>query len=187
MQTRKNFWQRTLIAGCLALLLPLSLQAASQLGEQSGSQGCGMAPPPAQGMGHGEAGRALHEPMLPQPSFLHGVELTEAQRDKLFAISYEQMPEVRKKSRTIREAQDKLQTLAQSGQYDEASARALAETAAKEMKELALLRARADQMAYTLLTPAQRKQVEEMKRHPQERAEPGMPGPRAGGHAGEPR
>lgn len=186
MRTCKTFWQKTLIAACLAAMLPLSLQAAALSCEQSGPQGGGMSPPPALGIEHGEGPGAMHEPMLPQPSFLRGVELTEAQRDKLFMIVHEQMPEVRKKNRAIRVAQDKLQALAQSSQYDEASARALAETAAKEMKELALLRARADQTVYALLTPAQRKQVDEMKRHPQDFADSGMPGRRLGA-PGEPR
>ncbi|MBS1157353.1 MAG: motif family protein [Proteobacteria bacterium] len=180
MRTCKTFWQKTLIAACLAAMLPLSLQAAPQPGEQSGHQGGGMSPPPILGVVHGEGPRAMHEPMLPQPPFLRGVELTEAQRDRLFMIVHEQMPEVRKKSRAIRVAQDKLQALAQSSQYDEANARALAETAAKEMKELALLRARADQTIYAMLTPAQRKQVDEMKRHPESMAEPAMQGRRAG-------
>lgn len=155
MQTHTFFRRNTLIAGCLAAILSLAVQAAPL--------GGGVPQPPAFAMGHGETGPVMEELVPPQPIFLRGLELSEAQRDEVFTILHDQMPEVRKKSRAIRVAQDKLQALASSTQYDNTRARALAETAAKEMMELSLLRARSDQMIYTLLNPAQRKQVDDMK------------------------
>ena len=155
VQTHTFFRRNTLIAGCLAAILSLAAQAAPL--------GGGVPQPPAFAMGHGETGPVMEELVPPQPIFLRGLELSEAQRDEVFTILHDQMPEVRKKSRAIRVAQDKLQALASSTQYDNTRARALAETAAKEMMELSLLRARSDQMIYTLLNPAQRKQVDDMK------------------------
>lgn len=180
MDKSKFFRSNTLIAACLVATLSFAVQAAPSQGEMPNTAGCAM-PPPSFAIGHRGVDQEMDHPM--QLFFLHDVELTEAQRDKIFMIQHDQEPAVRIKSRTIRVAQDKLQALTWSAQYTDAKARVLVETASAEMKELALLRAHADQMIYALLTPDQREQVNQMlsdqggaSAGEMQRQHPGMPG-----------
>lgn len=99
----------------------------------------------------------------PMPGFLRGLALNEVQRDEIFTIMHDKVPMIRQKMKSLHASQEALRTLAFSGRFDEARARTLAESAAKDMAELAMLNARADQMIYTLLTSEQRKQLEDMK------------------------
>lgn len=99
----------------------------------------------------------------PVPPFLHGIDLTEAQRDKIFEIMHAQAPTVRQKAKEARTAREALRDLAMSPQYDEGRARALAAEGAKADADLALLRVRSDHEIFALLTPEQRQTVQEMK------------------------
>lgn len=74
MQTPTFFRRNTLIAGCLAAILSFAVQAAPL--------GGGAPQSPAFAMGHGEAGPGMEELLPPQPVFLRGLELSEAQRDE---------------------------------------------------------------------------------------------------------
>lgn len=99
----------------------------------------------------------------PMPPFVHGLNLSENQRDGIFKIMYEQMPLVREKLKQARKSEEALRSLTMSNQYDEAKAKSLAQAAADDMATLSLLRAQSEHQIYALLTPEQRKQVEEMK------------------------
>jgi Spy/CpxP family protein refolding chaperone len=95
------------------------------------------------------------------PPFLHGLELTEAQQDKIFAIMYGQAPYLRDQGKALHKAHEALRTLAQSAQYDDARAAALAQAAAQAMSNLELARVRTDQKVLAVLTAEQRRQVEQ--------------------------
>lgn len=105
------------------------------------------------------------------PPFLHGIALSEAQQDKVFAASHAQAPLLREQQKIAFKAHEQLRQLAASSTYDDARAGALANTAAQAMAQASLLQARLEQQLLALLTPEQRQQVE------QRRAE----------HAGQPR
>ncbi|CAJ0700714.1 hypothetical protein LMG18102_03286 [Ralstonia mannitolilytica] len=93
--------------------------------------------------------------------FLRGLKLTEAQRDKVFAIEYAQMPEAREQRKAIAQAHRELHQMVVSGQYDEARARALTETLGRAVAREAQLRAQASAKIMQVLTPEQRKQIGE--------------------------
>jgi protein CpxP len=114
------------------------------------------APPPGHMMHEGGPGG--HGPA---PRFLRGVALDEAQQDKVFAIVHAQQPQLREQSKAARHAHEALRAMATSGQFDEAKASALAQTAAKAMAAMALQQARTDAQVYALLTPEQRRQASE--------------------------
>jgi Spy/CpxP family protein refolding chaperone len=97
----------------------------------------------------------------PAPMFLHGVVLDETQQDKVFAIVHAQEPQQREQAKASRQAHEALRALATSGQFDDARASALAQTAAKAMAAMALQQARTDAAIYALLTPEQRSQASE--------------------------
>ncbi|MGC5832142.1 Spy/CpxP family protein refolding chaperone [Ralstonia pseudosolanacearum] len=91
--------------------------------------------------------------------FLHGLKLTEAQRDKVFAIEYAQMPELREQRKAIEHARRDLREMVVSGQYDEARSRALTDALGRAVARETQLRAQADAKILQLLTPEQRKQI----------------------------
>jgi protein CpxP len=122
--------------------------------------------PPGHGGGapwpqHGFAGP--EEAMLPM---LRGLALTEAQRDKVFAILHAQAPLLREKFRVARGAQEELLALTTSMQYDKARARSLADAGARALAEVSVLRADAEHEIYLALTDVQREQLELTQRFP---------------------
>ncbi|MDB5754034.1 MAG: hypothetical protein JWR56_462 [Massilia sp.] len=97
----------------------------------------------------------------PGPRFLHGVQLDEAQQDKVFAILHAQEPMLREQAKAERQAHQALRALAASGQFDEAKASALAQAAGRAIAASALQRARSEAQIQALLTPEQRRQAAE--------------------------
>ena len=138
------------------LFLLLSAGLAAPLTAKA-QQGPGFAPGPGAGpgMGHhgpGHAGDGV-------PPFLRGIELTEAQQDKVFAATYAQEPLLHEQKKIAFKAHAQLRALAASAQYDDAQASALANTAAQATARISLEQARLEQQLLALLTPEQRAQL----------------------------
>lgn len=157
-----------LLAACgIAVALPLAVQAAGPLGD---GPGCGGrmsmergGPGGGMGMFGGDHG----------PAYLRGLNLTEEQQDKVFALMHAQAPAMRAKFKELREARGNLEALAQAPTYDEARVRALTDKSAATLAEIARMHARTENQIYQLLTPEQRKQLAEHKAQRDERG-PGM-------------
>jgi protein CpxP len=129
------------------ILLAASLATASLAqAEQS--------PPPPQFGDHGpehEDGPGRGSGMRP-----HGVKLTEAQQDKLFALRHAAEPAQREREKAMRRAHDGLRDLGESGKFDEAKAAALAQALGQAIAAEELDRAREQARFLALLTPEQR-------------------------------
>lgn len=97
------------------------------------------------------------------PPHLRGLNLTEAQRDKIFEIMHAQAPAMRDKAKALRKAEDELRALTAAADYSDAKAKSLADAGAKAMSEMTLARAKAERQVFEVLTPEQRKQLAEMK------------------------
>ena len=110
---------------------------------------------------------------------LRGLNLTEEQRDKIFNIRHAQEPAVRTKFKELREARSNLEALTHAPTYDEAKVRALTDKSAAVMAELGRMHARTEYQIYQILTPEQRKQLEERKDQRDEMG-PGMMRPGSG-------
>lgn len=127
--------------------------------EGHGSQ-AGMGPehghPPMGDMGAG-----------PRPPFLHGVDLTEAQQDKVFAILHAQAPYLREQGKAAAKAHEALRAMARAEQYDDAKAAALAKEAATAMANIALQHVRTEQKLLAVLSPEQRKKLADRPAPPQ--------------------
>ena len=95
------------------------------------------------------------------PPFLRGIELSEAQQDKVFAATYAQAPLLREQEKIAFKAHAQLRALAGSGAYDDAQAGALANTAAQAMATISLQQARLEQQLLAVLTPEQRQQAQQ--------------------------
>lgn len=97
------------------------------------------------------------------PPFLRGLELTEAQRDKIFELQHAVAPRERELLKTVRSSRDALHQLAHGDGFDAKEARRLAEQHAKAVGELALLHAETGAKLRAVLTPEQRKQADEQR------------------------
>mgnify|MGYP003476963651 FL=1 len=144
--------KRFIVAAGVALAVPLT--AVAFQGHPVGHHGCGGF------AGHGGPGMMGGEMM---PPHLRGLNLTEAQRDKIFEIMHAQAPAMRDKAKALRKAEDDLRALTAAADYSDAKARSLADAGAKAMSEMTLARAKAERQVFEVLTPEQRKQLAEMK------------------------
>lgn len=119
----------------------------------------------ANGAGHrgSHGGQMTHGPMAAMP--LHGLDLSDAQRDKVFAIMHEQAPKLHEQMGRMHKAQQALRELGQAGKFDEAKASALSQEIGNASAAMALLRARADVQVAAVLTPEQRKKLADKPAH----------------------
>ncbi|MGZ8271823.1 MAG: Spy/CpxP family protein refolding chaperone [Methylophilus sp.] len=97
--------------------------------------------------------------MVPLPPYLHNLDLTDAQKDKVFAITYALIPKLRDTEKQKHETMKALKKLTNSVLYDEAKAQSLAIKLASLDKELILLRVGTDAKIYALLTADQKQKV----------------------------
>ena len=138
----------------------------------SGPDACGPAMGPAHdGMRNGPPG-GEHAPFGPPmgmdgaPPFLHGLDLNEAQQDKVFAILYAEMPYLRDQAKAAGKAREALHALASATTpYDDAKAAALTQAEAQAMANITLQHLRSEQKILAVLTPEQRKQLADEQPH----------------------
>lgn len=102
------------------------------------------------------------------PPFLAGLHLTDEQQDKVFAIVYAAEPAIHEQTKALRKAHEALHELNQADQFDESKVKSLAEAAAKAESQLTVLRMRTEHQIVALLTPDQKKQLEEHRQKPHE-------------------
>lgn len=110
------------------------------------------------GMDHGGMGHFDH-----MPPFLRGLDLTEEQRDKIFDITYAQIPEMRKLHKELRSLHQQQKALPMSADYDAGKMKKLVDTETKLRAEQMLKMAETHNKIYQLLTDEQRKELAERK------------------------
>lgn len=169
MKTPRQNLPTMLLAACIAL--PFAVQAESVAVD-------GPHPPEARWQGHDApeprhfnrehgfgpqagphpgVGGGLHR----APPFLRGLDLSEAQQDKVFAILHAEVPSTRQQGKALDTARQALHALGNSAAYDDAKAVALAQAMAQAVSNLELQRVRTGQKLLAVLTAEQRKQVEQ--------------------------
>lgn len=144
--------KRFLAAAGLALAIPLTA-TANPGGHRQPGDCSGMEARAALGKRGGEMG----------PHYLRGLNLSEAQRDKVFEIMHGQAPLMRDKAKAQQKVEDDLRQLTAAPDYSEAKARALGDALGKSVAEMALARAKVDRQIFEILTPEQRQQLAERK------------------------
>lgn len=124
--------------------------------------------------GFGGPGPGMHGPGMPFDGMeghggmlqhLRALNLSEAQRDKLFNIRHNAEPEQREHMKAIRKAHEALAELAHADRFDDARAAALSRELGQAIAAAALLRARTEAQALAVLTPEQRGQLQQLRRH----------------------
>jgi len=153
--------KRFLAVAGLTLAIPMAI-AASPAGPREGRGSGDCSAMEGQGR-HGRHGGEMGMHGMMGPHYLRGLNLTEAQRDKVFEIKHAQEPAMRDKAKAMHNSREELRTLGASPDYSDAKAQALADASAKAMAEMTLMRLRTDRQIYDVLTPEQRTQLAEMK------------------------
>ena len=147
------------IATALMLAGGLSLAAVPAVQAESGHErGMGKHCPMERMGHHGHKGGHDH---FRDGGFFKGLDLTEAQRDKMFEIKHALAPAKRtyfKESRKLRQQQKEL---VQSASYDSGKMKKLVEQETKLLAEHRLRMADAHNRMYQVLTEEQRKQLTE--------------------------
>lgn len=144
-RTLKN----ALIAVGLVIAIPLSAQAGPMM------EGKGNCDRPMQMKMHKHAGPgSAHKAM-------RDLNLSEAQRDQLFALKHAQALLMREKAKIARSAQRELRTLSQAETFNAQRAKALADASAQARSEMAQLRAQNRHAMLQILTPEQRQKWQE--------------------------
>ncbi len=114
-------------------------------------------------MGEGMMHEGMHRGAGPMMHMMRELDLTEAQRDQIFKIQYDQMPAMREQMKQVRKARDELRQLALADKFDEARARQLADTQGKAMSALALMHMQTMRRVRDILTPEQRQKVQQIQ------------------------
>lgn len=112
---------------------------------------------------------------------LRGLQLTDIQQDKIFAIMHAQAPQHREYGKAIRKAHEALRELGHADRFDDARAAALARDLGQAVAADALLQARTEAQVLAVLTPEQRERLRQRRaRRPEERGPDGGAGPEGG-------
>ena len=99
----------------------------------------------------------------PPPLLPPFIQLSGEQQDKLFELRHAQEPALRAQMKELRGAHAQLQELAMADIYDEARVRQIVSRAAQASGELALMHGRLQHAVFLLLTPEQRKRLEQCR------------------------
>ena len=175
MKTTEHLWLNRLAASAAVIALPLGLMTHGTATAQSPE----VCPPPAFSPGGpmvmpfspsgplalspGALFRDAPPGAMPMPPYLRDIQLTEAQQDKIFALMHAQMPVEREKFKEASKAMDDLRRLTTSDYFSLDKARALADLHAQAMAQILLMHAELDAKVRALLTPEQRKQLDEAR------------------------
>lgn len=138
----------------LGTVPPSSMQPIQSVSPY-GSGMMGRGPGSVFGLG-GPHGMGSHHGGAP---FLHGLDLSKAQRDKILAIEHAQMPGAREQCRAIEHTRHDLHQMVTSGQYDEACTCSLTESLGRAVAREAQLHAQTGTKVTQMPTPEQRKQI----------------------------
>ena len=151
-------------AACLfAAAMNLDIQANARE-TSAGSGECHHFPPGDRGMppgGHdGMAGgpwgpRPAAFGSTPLPPWMHQLQLSESQQDRVFTILHEQEPGLRDRFKAVHHSREALHRASLSPGADAAQLRSLADAAGKADADLAVLMAQTDQQLLLVLTPEQ--------------------------------
>jgi len=172
MNKRTKIIGAFLAASSVALAIPYAAQARG--GEGGFGGGCEARGHHMKGDkhmfgGHGDRG------------MLRGLDLTEAQKDKIFEMRHELAPKMREQMKAARAADQALREMMDKGEYDAARVKALTEERAAAMSQMAQMKFASQNEVYQLLTDEQKAEFAKRKEERQSRHERRGMGPGHGG------
>lgn len=170
MKTKQSLKRWAL--GLAAFALPLAVAAHGPVQDMPGNfipDHC-MPPPMTPGAAALPLGGML--PGLPPMAMLNptrGVELSEAQQDKVFALLHAEIPGEREAMKRVFRTLEELRGLVASEPFDMNRGHALAERHGEALAQLMLKHAKRDANLRELMTPEQRKQFDDAAKQPDPR------------------
>lgn len=179
MKTTSSFsFKRLAVTAAFALALPLGAAAFDGSPGPGGCGGMGGGPGFGHpGMGMGGMGMGMGGGGWSHQG-LQRLNLTEAQRDRVFDITHTNAPVMRDNMKAMQKARADLQALVMSPDYSDAKVKELADAVAAASSKMALDRIKMERQVYDVLTPDQRQKLAEMKNECQERQPKRGDGPR---------
>jgi Spy/CpxP family protein refolding chaperone len=118
------------------------------------------------GLGSGAFAQSDERPgPMPRDAMHHTLrqlDLTEAQRDQVFRIFHDQAPAMHERMKAARAAREDLRKLAAAFPFDRERARAIADTEAKAIADMEVLRAESTARVRQILTPEQRAKLDQL-------------------------
>lgn len=169
MKASKHLITSLFLAGGLALAAAPVIHAEPGMGRGMGmhSEAGKKCPMGERGMKGHHGGGMMGEHGM-KPRFLRGLDLTEAQQDKVFDILYPLVPEQRKHHKEIRDLRQQQKALTLSKDFDAGKLKKLVEAEAKSHSEHKLKLATAHNKIYQQLTDEQKAKVaERLQKHSQ--------------------
>lgn len=97
----------------------------------------------------------------PLPPWLYHLHLSETQQDSVFKVMHEQEPGLRERFKAVRSSREALHRSALMAGTDPAQLRTLADASGKADAELAMLMAQTNQQLLLILTPEQKKSLQD--------------------------
>jgi Spy/CpxP family protein refolding chaperone len=151
-----KLYRKTIAAALCAGGLALTMGAQAQPAPEGGQPHGGMQHMRHHGGGGGDGdGREMRG--------LQALNLTEAQRDQIFKIRHDQAPAFRDQMKKMRASREELQKLARADKFDPAAVRRAADTQAKAVSDIAVMRVQAASQVRQVLTPEQRTKLDQMR------------------------
>ena len=95
------------------------------------------------------------------PPFLRGLDLSEAQQDRVFAILHAEVPQQRALEKAERKAQDALRDLAHAPELDQGKAAGAAQALGQAIADQEMLRLKTGAELKAVLNPQQRAQLDQ--------------------------
>lgn len=147
------------IAAPAAFADPMTAPPQGERAGQGGDQAPDAGPGPGQRRGPGGHG-PRHGRDGPGVPFLRGIDLSEAQQDRLFAILHAQAPQQREQGKAEHKSHEALRAMREAGEFDEAKAAVHTRALGQAIAARELLRMRTSGQVMALLTPQQRAQLQ---------------------------
>lgn len=146
MKYTESVVRKLLLPGLMAISIPLVAIAEPEL--EGGGEHFAMQQQMHSGKHFGQEGKGFHFP--------EGMELSETQRDKIFAIKHSQEALLYDQGKIVRKAHMDLHKLAKSDQYDDEKAKVITDKLGKALANVIFLRTQEKHQIFALLTPEQR-------------------------------
>ena len=96
---------------------------------------------------------------------LRHLDLSDAQRDQVLKIFHDQSPAMHERVKAARAAREDLEKLASAPAFDRERARAIADTEAKAIADVEVMRAESMARVREVLRPEQRAKLDQMREH----------------------
>ncbi|MCB1959547.1 MAG: Spy/CpxP family protein refolding chaperone [Rhodocyclaceae bacterium] len=153
-----------LVASSIALAVPLVAQARPDMDERFGEgPRCEEGMRKHEGMGRHHGG--------PGMGMLRGLDLSDAQRDRIFELKHALAPKLRDEMKAVHASRQSLREMMDKGEYDAAKVKQLTEEGAAAKARMAQLTLQNQHEVYQLLTPEQRTKMSELREQRAERRE----------------